>query len=121
MTKVELIKRIKTHRKNQKKFKIIWLIFLLGIIGTLMLFAVIYIFEMGLKYKIIWSVFIYIFVIGQVPFIAMCEKNRLKKFRLECPNCKALLGTNLVQIAVATGKCGECGEIIIEEEAEQNG
>lgn len=118
MTKDQLIKRIKAHRKTANIWGIIWLISLF-----VSFFALIWFFEYFVsverEYVIIFIILLVALFLGHFLFLFWLGKKRFKKYGLECPNCKKPIYASLAQIAVATGKCGECGATIIQENAEK--
>jgi len=69
--------------------------------------------DLGIGYLIISVILLFALLLGHVLFIIWVVKKRFKKYGLECPNCKKPIYASLAQIAVATGKCGECGATII--------
>ncbi|EEF62639.1 hypothetical protein [Pedosphaera parvula] len=56
-----------------------------------------------------------IFVIGAGVLTIRFTKAQQKKFGMNCPACNKPVSGVGVQIAIATGSCGHCGESIFEE------
>jgi uncharacterized membrane protein len=42
-------------------------------------------------------------------------KRRRKRLECVCPQCKKDLSVPLIQLAIASGRCGKCGGIILED------
>jgi len=58
---------------------------------------------------------LFVFLIGNLLFLAWFAKRQQKRFGLHCANCGKLLTGASAQIAVASGNCGYCGERLFSE------
>lgn len=46
-------------------------------------------------------------------WLIISTRNRLKAHGLQCPKCEHLLNTHLAALAVATGRCGKCETVLV--------
>jgi len=52
-------------------------------------------------------------IIGCAAWLVISTRSRLKAHDLQCPKCEHLLNTHLAAEAVATGRCGKCEALLV--------
>jgi lysylphosphatidylglycerol synthetase-like protein (DUF2156 family) len=111
MTRQELIERIHRQTKRATHWAIVWLVSLFGILGLLVIVA------RGLPSAIeeaLEAAFI-VFMLGTVSALMLGLWMSMRRLGLVCPHCRVLLTKDLWSVAVASGRCGKCGEQIVDD------
>jgi hypothetical protein len=67
----------------------------------------------GLDHLFVFCFFSYLFV--GICLVAWLQIRRQRQLRACCPKCKKRFGPKSAQVVLATGKCGSCGERILDD------
>jgi lysylphosphatidylglycerol synthetase-like protein (DUF2156 family) len=111
MTRQELIERINRQTKRATHSAIVWLVSFFGVFGLLVVVA------RGLPPAIeeaLGAAFI-VFMLGTVSALMLGLWMSMRRLGLVCPHCRVLLTKDLWPVAVASGRCGKCGEQIVDD------
>ncbi|HXA44586.1 MAG TPA: hypothetical protein VNZ25_03695 [Candidatus Angelobacter sp.] len=111
MTKDEFISRQETMKHYGHKIALLWLT---GF-GAFALCSV----PFGTYIKqnewvqSLFAICFLIYFVGGIVFISLLNRRNQKKLGIICPNCAKPLFRTSAKSIIATGKCGRCGEKII--------
>jgi len=61
----------------------------------------------------LWTLFFIGMLFGSLFFMAITSKKRLLKHDLLCPKCKKPIIDMTMQLAIATGRCSGCAELLV--------
>ena len=115
MTREELVKKSEEQVKSSKRAWMPALIFF----GCLAVFLWWAHFHKEIipeeLFGIIAIVGLYVGMIGGVIFAGKTMKKHREKLGMICPTCKKDLIGGSLQLAIASGRCGRCGAVILED------
>jgi len=119
MTKQEFITKQREMTRGANKRSVIWIVFFFGgLLGCAALSG--YIDRHAEEYRWIGAavgIGLFVFLIGNVALMLWFGVRQQRRFGHRCPHCnKALVGFG-VQLAIATGNCGHCGERVFSDHA----
>lgn len=110
MTRQELIERIDRHSKRANRWAIIWLASFFALLGVWAVLAD------GLSAETERALGAVIIAVALTTVFAVMLglRGSMRRSGLVCPHCRALLTKDLWPVAVATGRCGKCGQPIVD-------
>jgi hypothetical protein len=119
MTKQEFIAKQREMTRGANKRSAIWIVFFFGgLVGCAALSG--YIDRHPEEYRWIGAavgIGLFAFLIANSALMLWFGVRQQRRFGHRCPHCnKALVGFS-VQIAIATGNCGHCGERVFNDHA----
>ncbi len=118
MKKAELLVRLEIYKKEI--YRRGYILMLAGLLPLIIVFIgmglQLNIIEYGIMATVLYFLLFVLVMIGLVWWFAlMVNKGIPKKIGLLCPKCHAPIVKNNVEDFMRTGKCGKCGEKIIED------
>ncbi len=113
MTRQELIDRINRQAKRATFWSVIWLISFFAVLSLLTVVA----YHVSPATRTVMSVTFIAFMLGTVASLMLGLWKSMRRLGLVCPHCHVLLTKHLWPVAVASGRCGKCGEQIVDSNA----
>lgn len=110
MTKQELIDGINRHTKRANRWGTLWLASLLSLS---LLSAIVRDDAPRVVMAILGAAFVAV-MLAAVLTLLLGVPRSMRQSGLVCPHCHAQLTHILGPIAVATGRCGKCGEQVVD-------
>ncbi len=112
MTRRELIEQIERHRKRATRWSILWLVSFFALFGLGAIFAE----DIPPAMETILGVVLVVLMLASVLALIFGGLRSMRRSGLVCPHCHALLTKDLWPVAIASGRCGRCGEQIADDE-----
>ena len=121
MTKSEFIARQREMMRWSNVFSGIWLVVFFGVlIGNIPVATWIDHHHSAKWIQILFVCWFFGFMFGNLALVVWIGRRQNRKLGLLCPVCDKPLVRATAQIAVATGRCGHCGEAVFDPSAEAN-
>jgi hypothetical protein len=112
MTRQELIEQVKRQSKRTNRGGTIWLA---GLIAVVMLLAGFGDEAPPAVEAILGAAFLGV-ILAAGPALILSTRRSMRRSGLACPHCHALLTNVLAPVAIASARCGKCGEKIVDDE-----
>ncbi len=119
MNRSELIEKINLQKKYANETVRIAIPPMLGFAGLVILSELKKLAFIS-EYRIIFSSCCLIILLSIAGIMIWLIFRNMKRIGLVCSNCHKLLDKELQQTAITTLKCGKCGEIIIDNNSNEN-
>ncbi len=110
MTRQELIEQIERHRKRATRWSIVWLISFFALFGLGAIVAE----GIPPAMETVLGVALVALMLAAVLALILGLLRSMRRLGLVCPHCHALLTKDLWPVAVASGRCGRCGQQIVD-------
>jgi hypothetical protein len=115
MTRDEFISAYKKLRKQSTIVAVLYLVTCACIVLAAILLAM-FMEKNDARHWASIIVAVYIFILlATFPALIWLPKHTIKKYGLFCPHCKKPLVRMFIEIAMATGHCGNCRQRVFEE------
>ncbi len=113
MTRQELIERIDRHTKRAARWGVAWLISFFAVLGLLVIVAN----GVSPAIETVLGAAFVVFMLATVFALMLGLWRSMRRLGLVCPHCCSVLTKELWPVAVATGRCGKCGQLIVDSAA----
>ena len=110
MTRQELIERINRQSKRATRWGIVWLVSFFAVLGLLLIVVD----DLSPAGETVLSSAFIAVMLGTVAALMFGLWRSMRRLGLVCPHCRVLLTKSLWPVAIASGRCGKCGEQIVE-------
>lgn len=114
MTRAELVTKSQEQVKSANR-SLLLLLFITVVWGCFLCWLIIHEDITADNFRFIAAFSLLVCIYVGVIMIGILAKRYRRQYGIICPNCKKDLVGGSLQLAIASGRCGRCGAIILED------